>query len=222
MVTSYDASYGAAFIAMPDGIPIDLIKSSILRPSDQLSIAELDLAKLEDAILAANGETRSLIQGFVSSLSVGATEANFDTGSEVLAYMPSATDSRQEVLRAIKLRRGQRKFRDGLIRIYGAKCMISGCELLSVLEAAHIDCYRGEEHNHTENGLLLRADLHTLFDLGLLAIDPDSLTVRVHAEAKIGTDYEKFDGYELRIKGRHLPSSTALSRRWQLFLASLA
>jgi HNH endonuclease len=35
---------------------------------------------------------------------------------------------------------------------------------LDILEAAHISPYRGEEDNHPENGLLLRADLHTLFD----------------------------------------------------------
>jgi len=220
LVTSYEASYGTAFLAMPSEIPIDLIKSSILRPSDQLSIAELDLGKIEAVLLAANDDASYLIQNFVSSLSMADSDAVIATEEEIQPYIQSATDSRQAVLRAIKLRRGQRKFRDGLIRAYGSKCMISGCGLLSVLEAAHIDCYRGDEHNHIVNGLLLRADLHTLFDLGLLAIDPDSLIVRVHADAKAGTDYEKFDGCMLALKGKHSPSVEALSRRWKLFLES--
>jgi len=49
-----------------------------------------------------------------------------------------------------------------------------------VLEAAHIKPYRGKTDSHLENGLLLRADLHTLFDLNLIGVEPDTLTVRVH------------------------------------------
>jgi len=39
------------------------------------------------------------------------------------------------------------------------------------LEAAHISPYRGPQSNHVSNGILLRADTHSLFDLGLLSID---------------------------------------------------
>jgi HNH endonuclease len=49
--------------------------------------------------------------------------------------------------------------------------------VLDVLEAAHIYPYRGDSTNHVANGLLLRADLHTLLDCGLPAIDPDGLRV---------------------------------------------
>ena len=66
---------------------------------------------------------------------------------------------------------------------YGAskryRCMVSGCQLVDLLEAAHIRPYRGENDNHPSNGLLLRADLHTLFDLDLLGIDPETLLVRL-------------------------------------------
>ncbi len=40
------------------------------------------------------------------------------------------------------------------------------------LEAAHIVPYLGPRTNHVRNGLLLRADVHTLFDRGLLGLDP--------------------------------------------------
>src|ERR1700722_13744752 len=42
-----------------------------------------------------------------------------------------------------------------------------------VLEAAHITPYMGASTNSLLNGLLLRADIHTLFNLGLISIDPD-------------------------------------------------
>jgi HNH endonuclease len=40
--------------------------------------------------------------------------------------------------------------------------------------------YRGDHDNDPKNGLLLRTDLHTLFDLNLLGIKPDTLTVIIH------------------------------------------
>jgi putative restriction endonuclease len=53
--------------------------------------------------------------------------------------------------------------------------VITGCDAIEALEAAHISPYRGEEANHPQNGLLLRADLHSLFDLGLIAIEPSAM-----------------------------------------------
>jgi putative restriction endonuclease len=45
---------------------------------------------------------------------------------------PSAADEREQVLRAIKVRRGQSAFRRGLIKRYGSRCLVTGCELESV------------------------------------------------------------------------------------------
>ncbi|EAN8121017.1 HNH endonuclease, partial [Salmonella enterica] len=53
---------------------------------------------------------------------------------------------------------------------------------LQVLEAAHIHPYLGEKTNVVSNGLLLRADVHTLFDLGLLWVNPADLRIGI-AEA---------------------------------------
>ena len=46
--------------------------------------------------------------------------------------------------------------------------------MAEVLEAAHITPDHGAETNHSTNGLLLRSDVHVLFDLGLIGIDPDT------------------------------------------------
>lgn len=56
---------------------------------------------------------------------------------------------------------------------------MSGSTVVETLEAAHIVPYQGPGTNHSLNGLLLRADLHTLFDLGLLAIAAETLTILV-------------------------------------------
>ena len=120
-------------------------------------------------------------------------------------------DGRQRVLREVVSRQGQQSFRQELIRAYGGRCAISGCTVIDVLEAAHISPYRGPETNHVTNGLLLRADLHTLFDLGRLCVDPETMRLVV-ADSLKGTEYHQFAGQPLALTAdnRLHPSATAL------------
>ncbi|MCA0939330.1 HNH endonuclease [Salipiger pacificus] len=82
-----------------------------------------------------------------------------------------ATAPRERAIKDIAIRRGQAAFRAKLLETYGGRCCVTGCDLSHALEAAHIEPYSGPASNHPQNGLLLRADIHTLFDLGLLAVD---------------------------------------------------
>ena len=107
-------------------------------------------------------------------------------------------DGRERVARTIAQRRGQQAFRDTLFTAYNGRCAISGCAVADVLEAAHIVPYRGPATNVAENGLLLRADLHTLFDCGLIAVDPDKLTVVISSSLQ-KSGYRKLDGRALRL-----------------------
>jgi predicted restriction endonuclease len=66
------------------------------------------------------------------------------------------------------------------------------------LEAAHILPYRGRHTNHTANGLLLRSDLHTLFDLKLIAVDVEGMTLLVSTDLS-ATCYEEYRGEPIRI-----------------------
>jgi HNH endonuclease len=87
------------------------------------------------------------------------------------------TDARRRITRDVVARQGQAQFRDALIRAYDGRCAITNCDSPYALEAAHIRPYRGEHTNIVANGLLLRADIHALFDLGLLAVNPATRTV---------------------------------------------
>jgi len=82
------------------------------------------------------------------------------------------TESRERTLRSIIVRRGQPEFRRKLIERYGV-CLISGCNVIDALEAAHIQPYAKNGANNLSNGLLLRGDIHTLFDLYLITIKSD-------------------------------------------------
>ncbi len=79
----------------------------------------------------------------------------------------------EQVLRVI--REGQTDFRKRLMEHYGAVCMVTGTAHASVIDAAHIKPYNGLSTNALGNGLLLRKDIHALFDGGLLEISPDLL-----------------------------------------------
>lgn len=80
-------------------------------------------------------------------------------------------DTRLRTLRNIVQRQGQASFRQQLLEAYDRRCAVTGESVEEILEAAHIDSYMGPHSNRMANGLILRADLHTLFDLHLIGID---------------------------------------------------
>jgi len=121
----------------------------------------------------------------------------------------------------IAQRRGQPKFRKDLVKVYDHCCVITGCSVMSALEAAHIAPYQGASWNHVCNGLLLRADIHTLFDLNLIGIEPKSLKVYVAQELE-GSSYEKYAGKRIARPNQDdaAPNVTMLTQRWDEFSAA--
>lgn len=130
-------------------------------------------------------------------------------------YQPSA-DIAGKSARMVRDRPGQTAFRRTLKLVYGERCCISGCAVPEALEGAHIDRYQSEDSNHIQNGLLLRRDLHTLFDRYLIAIDPETMSVHVARRAR-GPDYDPLHGVILKVPDEptHRPDQAALHRHWQ-------
>ena len=97
------------------------------------------------------------------------------------AWPPWSRSGYERVWKQIAQRRGQRPFRDALIQSYQQTCQVTAFTGVDALEAAHIVPYQvgREQANDPTNGLLLRADIHTLFDLALLKVDPSTLRVRI-------------------------------------------
>lgn len=106
-------------------------------------------------------------------------------------------DARLRVHAGIVRRGGQPTFRKALMEAYGGACAITGCDFPAVLEAAHVHPYMGNHTNVISNGLLLRTDIHILFDLGLIAIEPKSLRVLVSPDL-VGTEYAWLEGVTVR------------------------
>lgn len=104
------------------------------------------------------------------------------TASAIDDFNLDAEDSRERQIAEVVRRRGQRRFRAALLKAYQGKCALTGCDAVDALEAAHVSPYRGAQSNHIQNGLLLRADIHSLFDLGLLSFDPETRMARLASQ----------------------------------------
>ena len=123
----------------------------------------------------------------------------------------SSKDARNQVVDGIIRRRGHPHFRKALLNAYDFKCAITSCDAPEALEAAYIVPYRGRLTNDPSNGLLLRADIHTLFDLGKIAVDTRNLTVII-ADDLLDTNYRILAGRPLRYPGKESqrPSTESL------------
>ncbi|CAH1658887.1 HNHc domain-containing protein [Hyphomicrobiales bacterium] len=212
-VTTYAADYTRGQVLLNGYPDAAAARATAMRPSTQNSIEEIDAAALARLVIASRPDTRPVFERFFQSW-----PADIFSVDDIDAdYQPSSEDRRKRILRAISERRGQARFRSDLVKRYGARCLVSGCTVMDVIEAAHIWPYRGTEDNAPSNGLLLRADLHTLYDLDLLGIEPGTECVIRISLALAGTEYAMFEGRPL-LAGQRPPSREALQRRWDAFL----
>jgi putative restriction endonuclease len=102
----------------------------------------------------------------------------------------------------VKSRLGQGAFRVQITDAYSRRCAISGEKTLPALEAAHVKPYAESGPHHITNGLLLRADMHKLYDSGYLTITTDfkvEVSNKIKEEFNNGKDYYKHHGQNLLI-----------------------
>lgn len=121
------------------------------------------------------------------------------------------------VIQTVRERQGQTEFRNALLIAYAERCAISGCTTTELLDACHIFPAKHDNSTHgLDNGLLLRTDLHTLFDLGLLAIHPKKRTVWLSPVVHDDT-YTKFRDKPLKATalGAADPSTENLEWSWE-------
>jgi len=122
-----------------------------------------------------------------------------EEGTATVAAIESGGFGRPQI---ILPRLGQGLFRIVVTDAYSRRCAITGERTLPVLEAAHIKPYALAKRHEVPNGLLLRSDLHRLFDDGYLTVDPQNRQVvvskRIKEEFDNGKDYYKLEGQVLR------------------------
>ena len=99
-------------------------------------------------------------------------------------------------------RLGQGAFRLAVTSAYARSCAVSGEHSLPVLDAAHIRPYANEGDHRVSNGLLLRTDIHRLFDKGYVTVTEDlrfAVSSRLREEFDNGKIYYALHGSEVRV-----------------------
>ena len=99
-----------------------------------------------------------------------------------------------------RARLGQGAFRVLVTDAYTRRCAITGERTLPALEAAHIQPFAKSGPNVTANGLLLRSDIHKLFDSGYMSVTPDlsvEVSRKIKEEYENGRDYYTLHGRKL-------------------------
>lgn len=134
------------------------------------------------------------------------------------------TDERVLVEAESVRREGQGTFRTRLLEEYEGQCAVTGEHTEPVLQAAHIQRYLGPASNHVQNGILLTSEFHTLFDRGLVTVDPptqakpDAYVLRVsrllQERWNNGRRYREYQDRPLRIPSRIAARPSAQALEW--------
>jgi len=93
-----------------------------------------------------------------------------------------AQEAEQEIVRykrlaAVASRPDQQKFSSEIRTLYKRQCAITKCNTPEALQAAHIRVLQNHDINSTQNGILLRSDIHALFDAFLITLSEDGTIV---------------------------------------------
>ncbi|WP_119580186.1 HNH endonuclease [Streptomyces europaeiscabiei] len=102
----------------------------------------------------------------------------------------------------VRVRVGQEAFREQLLRAQGEICAFTGPTPAAALEAAHLYSYAESGEHHDYGGLLLRRDIHRLFDLGHVAVDTASGTLDVASSLHRYPCYAQLHGRPLVVQLR--------------------
>ncbi len=175
-------------------------------------MAWLDRARaIDQAVKLERRATPTL--GKTRSASTPAEES-VENIADIPKFLPaSIVDARVRTFASIVRRSGQQQFRERLLKAYNGRCAFSACTVEAVLDAAHIIPYRGPDTDHPTNGILLRTDLHTLFDLRLITVDVTSWQILLAPQLE-GSCYCDYRGRSIHLPSisRLQPSKEALSQ----------
>ncbi len=176
-----------------ENLPVPLTEKTVQSEEDVLQ-----LASMMPSHLFTPGhikDVRCLIRYYLKFNVSKGIEHQQKVAESTREFNPQTVpEGRTRVLRSIALRRGQQKFRMNLLGAYNRACCISGTEADDVLEAAHILPYSKDGTNTLSNGLLLRSDIHVLFDLHLISIHPRSRKVFCAKPIRSAFPYSQLHG----------------------------
>lgn len=200
-VVNYVARFDAAWTWLEGVLTGPELRSVAVNPREFNAMRRLDWTALENALLQ-KGVSRA-----VNRIDARA-DLRYPSGVDLTLDLP------QGFTRAlVRVRRGQTRFREQTLARQGNICAFTGGAPARVLEAGHLYSYArlGEHYEH--GGLMLRRDIHRLFDDGLLAVEPGRLRVDVAPELRDFPQYAVLQDRSLTVMlaGRQVDW---LSKHW--------
>jgi len=147
--------------------------------------------------------SRNIVQGKSYDLTMEPGATLFENIQEALATSEIRDEgvARYGKPVAARPRLGQGAFRVLVTDAYRRRCALTGERVLPVLEAAHVRPYAAGGSHAVENGILLRSDLHTLFDRGYVTVTRDyrvEVSKRIREEFQNGREYYELHGSRIR------------------------
>jgi len=170
-VTSYASHHEAAWIDLGGVLSDRELRQLCTTPGTQHSFRKLDWPAFVEAI-------DHRVRGFALPL--------LNTTQERVRGGHSAA--------TVRVRIGQASFRRRLLQEHGHICAFTGPAPTAVLEAAHLYSYADHATHHTHGGLVMRRDIHRLFDLGQLAVHPTTKTIDVAPSIAGFSEYARLHG----------------------------
>lgn len=175
-VRTYRSNHERGWTSAHAHLTEEQLRPLCIKPESINSIRELDWAKFKQAWHAAPEPLPLNI---------------INTTQQAIAGGHSVTTTR--------VRKGQAAFRKSLLNQFGETCAFTGASPSQALEAAHLYSYASSGEHHTHGGLLIRRDLHSLFDVGLIAVNPKSKKLDVSEDLKKYPEYWKLHGSWLSV-----------------------
>lgn len=117
----------------------------------------------------------------------------------------------------IRPRLGQGAFRMVVTDLYSRRCAITRERTLPALEAAHIRPYADGGEHAASNGILMRRDVHSLFDQGYVTVTPDhrfEVSRRIREEFENGRHYYELHGQQIEVPKTQEQRPDAGALRW--------
>jgi putative restriction endonuclease len=168
----------------------------------------------------------NIVQGKTYDLAVQPGLSLFQQLQERLA-LPSTETSLQPIAERpaerygapveILPRLGQGIFRVVVLDAYHRQCAVTGEKVVPVLDAAHIKPFSKEGSNKPDNGILIRSDLHTLFDRGYVTVTPEykfEVSRRVREEYENGHEYYALHGQRIHVPEKALYQPAGENLAW--------
>lgn len=173
-VTTYRSQHSDLWYDLFEELDAKALRLACVQPKAQFSMRLLDWQKFENSL---------------------ATPLRYQTNN-INSFCTKKGGHRTAKTR---VRLGQAEFRKKMLQKFGNVCAISGTAHLKGLDAAHLYSYAELGHHDYHGGLLLRKDLHRFFDLGLIAIEPNSLKIQLADSLQAIPQYSLLQGNYLAV-----------------------